>query len=329
MNTAPVHTEADDIFSSLTDGELAHDPACHALVEVDHLRLAAVNYAFARMVSRERLALLGAYLSEFVPLTPARVRAFDAMVAGWLPRHDDDLAVTLTDGTAQQATLMASTVRDQHRRVRYLLVRVVTTGPVRLIDFPPRSALVVDRRFAIRLASADFGDAVGSQPDDLLGASLIDLLHPEDLQALTNVAAHLREGRLLEAVIRIRVRCATPVSEWQPWEARVITAKHRTSELIFTNTAPEAAPQSINERAPGAARIMAGGKDRSDETQILWDDLSPREREVLVLVGQGHRVPSIARELFVSAGTVRNHLSAIFKKVGVTSQAALHDVLQS
>lgn len=51
--------------------------------------------------------------------------------------------------------------------------------------------------------------------------------------------------------------------------------------------------------------------------------LSTRQWEVLRRIASGQRVPAIARELFVSQSTVRNHLSAIFARFGVHSQADL------
>jgi DNA-binding NarL/FixJ family response regulator len=44
---------------------------------------------------------------------------------------------------------------------------------------------------------------------------------------------------------------------------------------------------------------------------------------VLRRVTAGQRVPTIARELYVSQSTVRNHLAAIFQRFGVHSQADL------
>jgi DNA-binding NarL/FixJ family response regulator len=51
--------------------------------------------------------------------------------------------------------------------------------------------------------------------------------------------------------------------------------------------------------------------------------LSEREKEVLVLVTSGLRTGQVAQSLFVSPHTVRNHLKALFRKLGVNSQAAL------
>jgi DNA-binding NarL/FixJ family response regulator len=51
--------------------------------------------------------------------------------------------------------------------------------------------------------------------------------------------------------------------------------------------------------------------------------LSEREKEVLTLVTSGLRTGQVAQRLFVSPHTIRNHLKALFRKLGVNSQAAL------
>ena len=51
--------------------------------------------------------------------------------------------------------------------------------------------------------------------------------------------------------------------------------------------------------------------------------LTTRELEVLTRLLDGDRAPAIAAELFLTQGTVRNHLASIFSKVGVTSQQQL------
>lgn len=54
-------------------------------------------------------------------------------------------------------------------------------------------------------------------------------------------------------------------------------------------------------------------------------DLSNRERDVLRLLARGLGNPDIAQRLHLSEGTVRNYVSAIFTKLGVTdrTQAAV------
>lgn len=50
-------------------------------------------------------------------------------------------------------------------------------------------------------------------------------------------------------------------------------------------------------------------------------DLSPRENEVLILVGKGMTNPAIADMLFISEGTVKNHVSHIYDKLDIRTRA--------
>lgn len=53
--------------------------------------------------------------------------------------------------------------------------------------------------------------------------------------------------------------------------------------------------------------------------------LSEREREVLGLLGKGLSNAEIAAQIYLSEGTIRNHVSSIFEKLGVAdrTQAAI------
>ena len=53
----------------------------------------------------------------------------------------------------------------------------------------------------------------------------------------------------------------------------------------------------------------------------LFEELSKREKEVLMQLVKGLSNKEIANALFISAKTVRNHVSNIFAKIGVTSRA--------
>jgi DNA-binding CsgD family transcriptional regulator len=59
------------------------------------------------------------------------------------------------------------------------------------------------------------------------------------------------------------------------------------------------------------------------------DDLTGRQREILTRLLRGDRVPTISRGMHLAASTVRNHLTTIYRKVGVHSQADLIERLHS
>ena len=75
--------------------------------------------------------------------------------------------------------------------------------------------------------------------------------------------------------------------------------------------------EGLTVRTP-ALRESAGFAPRDPAARPL---LTPREVEVLSLVGQGMSNKAIARRLAISAHTVKYHLEAIFAKLGVRSRA--------
>jgi DNA-binding NarL/FixJ family response regulator len=69
-----------------------------------------------------------------------------------------------------------------------------------------------------------------------------------------------------------------------------------------------------------AAELLADRRARPDDVE-----LTPREREVLLLVIQGHANKQIARRMGISEKTVKGHLTNLFQRIGVAdrTQAAL------
>jgi LuxR family maltose regulon positive regulatory protein len=81
--------------------------------------------------------------------------------------------------------------------------------------------------------------------------------------------------------------------------------------------------------APAYVRRLLDAFDMPEDTarvhQGLIDPLSPRELDVLRLLGTHLDGPDIARHLFVSLNTVRTHTKNIYAKLGVNNRrAAVH-----
>ena len=82
--------------------------------------------------------------------------------------------------------------------------------------------------------------------------------------------------------------------------------------------------------APGAAAALVDDVRSHVPPQAATTDaeLTEREREILGLLVEGLENGEIARRLYLSPSTVKNHVSAILAKLGVESrvQAAVHAV---
>jgi DNA-binding NarL/FixJ family response regulator len=71
-----------------------------------------------------------------------------------------------------------------------------------------------------------------------------------------------------------------------------------------------------------AERVVAGLR-ASESPVASTDPLSQREREVAGLVGGGATNREIARRLYIAEGTVKNHISAILRKLGLPDRTRL------
>ncbi len=93
--------------------------------------------------------------------------------------------------------------------------------------------------------------------------------------------------------------------------------------------APGAIARAVPHGSGAALLPVVGGQGADNWVPLAAVNLlTPRERDVVALLMEGRRVSSIARLLYVSPQTVRNHLKSIFRKLGAHSQADLLDWLR-
>jgi DNA-binding CsgD family transcriptional regulator len=200
----------------------------------------------------------------------------------------------------------------------------------------------LDPRWRVRRISVEVTDVLGFAQEDCVGVPVLDAVHPMDaptlLSHMTSLALDATAGSLHLRVRRKQkgwqpsrvVVCSLMASKYTPFafalsplaevpppatEAdRVRDLEGRLRRIATEVRAAGITPLSVASRVPGDLDVLS--------------ELSPRQHEVLQRLVSGQRTPVIARDLFLSQNTVRNHLSAIFRRFGVHSQSQLLERLQ-
>jgi DNA-binding NarL/FixJ family response regulator len=84
-----------------------------------------------------------------------------------------------------------------------------------------------------------------------------------------------------------------------------------------------ATPTDATESARFAANSNGYLHPRSSAKTERWNQLTPRETEIALLVGQGLRYKEMAQQLAMSSSTLNNHLRSIFEKLQISGRVEL------
>ncbi|MEU6845854.1 response regulator transcription factor [Streptomyces sp. NPDC046716] len=103
--------------------------------------------------------------------------------------------------------------------------------------------------------------------------------------------------------------------------ARGYLTKNAGRQDITRAIRAAAAGQSVLDREV-QDRLLATVRTKAPAPgQDLPDDITPREREVLTLIGQGLPNRAIAEKLFISEATVKTHINNLFAKAAIRDRA--------
>jgi PAS domain S-box-containing protein len=196
--------------------------------------------------------------------------------------------------------------------------------------------ITVDDRWRVTHIRSRADSLLGRPLDELLGSSLIELTHPDDLAALLFALARATAETRARALVRLRhqdgtwrvIQTAPTVLEGggAAAVAFVVAAQDEDSDASCRGTGVSEVPGHLRRIADQieAAGLLAPLAETADALGVATTtDLSPRQWEIVSRLVRGERVATIAAEMYLSRSTVRNHLSAIFAKVGVHSQHEL------
>jgi DNA-binding NarL/FixJ family response regulator len=170
------------------------------------------------------------------------------------------------------------------------------------------------RRLAAVLERSPFEIvAVGATVQTLLDGALV----PFELAVLAGGPDMLARGGPIELLRNLRPGC--PIVLVCEADGRAIVRKALRAGV--DGFVPRA---SVDDALEGAiAAVLAGqlSVPQSIRARVSWATFSLREKQVLQFVAAGLTNGEIADRLFLSESTVKSHLSASFRKLGVSSRA--------
>jgi DNA-binding NarL/FixJ family response regulator len=199
----------------------------------------------------------------------------------------------------------------------------------------PSEALDVAHRFRPTLLIADIDVGVelgGLRLADAIrkrwGAAVIVLSPRTDLETVSAIAAAAPDAALYKPFywrqLELTVRLAIATRRARP-APTVAAEANPGSDLTRANL-----EDALSRIAIEISRIgFAANSPVVAPHHELLRTLPAREREIVTLLLQHHRVPAIARKLSIRPSTVRNHLKKVFKRLGVRSQQDLLMLLQN
>ena len=201
------------------------------------------------------------------------------------------------------------------------------------LDLVPVAVGGIDGDWIIVTVSREIHDLIDRTSSDVKGRNLLELVDPGDVEQLRGAVAGLEPRSLPEIRFLLPTGGGVEVSVLlAPLAAPAAGVRFAIVghiESYFPQQQDRVAELELRLRRIGA-EVRAAGLIDAPGTSALQEhpeiaELSTRQWEILSRLLEGARVSTIAGELLISQSTVRNHLSTIFQRFGVHSQAELID----
>jgi DNA-binding NarL/FixJ family response regulator len=197
------------------------------------------------------------------------------------------------------------------------VIRVLIADDHAVVRQGLRTFLDLQDDIEVVAEAADGAEALSAAEQHAPDVVLIDLVMPN----VDGIEA-IRELRERMPVVR-----AIVLSSFIDDEKLLPAVRAGAAGYLLKDVEPQQLVEAIRTVHAGGALLHPKVASRLLE-EMTTDPLTPREREVLALIGRGMANKVIARELSLSEKTVKAHVSSILAKLGVTdrTQAALYAV---
>jgi DNA-binding NarL/FixJ family response regulator len=199
-----------------------------------------------------------------------------------------------------------------------------------------RILLVDDHSFirrALRISLADEAslEIVGEAANGQLAIEQVELLKPDvvlmDIQ-MPHMDGVEATKQICDRFPNIKVLILT-VDETEEYVSHAL--KYGASGYILKNTSPEELSFAIQAVYRGymhldlnlGRKVIARIPEVSEVSTVDFDKLTPREQQIVKLIATGANNEEIANQLYISARTVKNHITNILSQLNLRNRTQI------
>jgi DNA-binding CsgD family transcriptional regulator/PAS domain-containing protein len=331
------------------DRLIALCPLPVGVLDLESTRLLAMSPALSSLLEVDTSDTADVDLGVMVQSPPSFEDLLKLVRGGTIDAYSVRRHLRRRSGPIEVESWVVLSDPEKRRRALWLVVpagdEATVPAPEPSSDAWPSSVagLVVgsfDARWRILRISVDVERVLGRAIEEMVGRTVLEEVHPEDVPSLLAAAAQCLVDQL---AVGVSLRWRQRSGHWVELHCLITRLADEALTFGFACSLPAGGGESGAGRAATLERhlwriahevemsgVVAGFSRVPDPKQIPGlSELSGRQWEVLTRLLRGERVPAIARALFLSQSTVRNHLTDIFRKLGVHSQEELLALLHA
>jgi PAS domain S-box-containing protein len=351
--TRPRRTPLDPRSRETADFELLADSVSFPifLIDLTTYRIVLANDPAAALVGWSKAQLADRAVTEFFDTAEGEgVRhAIEALRSGAIDGYRSHRRILRPDGQGLDSTVWTRVLGSHLMPTAMTVVMpggdgvlLASSVPPFIAQLAPTVVCILDAEWRVTWVNVDVEEVLGYTASEYLGVPLLGAVHPDDLSTVLDAIDEMRTRRAGRPVCaRLRRSDGT----WRPMDCMLVPISLDEPARYGLFSGPAAPVEHIGfDQAARvvelesrmlriATQLRAAGVTELGALPDLsgvegLDELSPRQADILTRLLRGERVATIAAELYVSPTTVRNHLTAIFRKFGVHSQTELLELLR-
>jgi DNA-binding CsgD family transcriptional regulator len=337
--------DADSAAESRFRDQVRHSPLPVNLIRLSDGRTLEVSDSFVTIAGMDRECLLKKRAADHTEEPEIASTSLALLASGALDGYTRRASFRRPDGEVVTTSLWVSACKEPQPPL-YAVATILTTPSASDLSSAhgctsETDNLIIgttDAQWRIdRITGADDPE-LAYRPQQVLGRSAFDAIHPEDVGGVLLLAAH---STVCNGGTFGRVRLA---ARDEGWVTRRISLQPLTGEgsngFAFTICREARDPQDadpVKEPAEGLSPVLKETDvHRKTFGLAAWmaafptalraaelSTLTAREYEIVLRLAIGDRVRIIAEDLHLSQSTVRNHLTTVFRKFNVSSQNEL------